>query len=77
MSDHLDTIENLIKFMESYGLTELQVKQGEMEFKARRGNRADPPFVFQPQHAIVHQPDASASGSIVTRVDDLAFTSQP
>ena len=44
---NLDHIENLIKFMEEHGLTELQVKEGELEFKARRGDRPATPLVVQ------------------------------
>lgn len=60
MSLQLDTIEKLIQFMEKHDLAELAVRQGELEFKARRGERKEPSIVFQPAHAITH-PAASAA----------------
>jgi acetyl-CoA carboxylase biotin carboxyl carrier protein len=57
---NLETIEKLIQFMEQHGLTELQVREEELEFKARRGERPVAPFVFQPAHGIVNAPGAPA-----------------
>ncbi|MCZ7647220.1 MAG: acetyl-CoA carboxylase biotin carboxyl carrier protein [Planctomycetota bacterium] len=56
---NLETIEKLIKFMESHDLTELQVREGDLEFKARRGERREMPFAFQPVHGIVHGAEAA------------------
>jgi len=50
---NLETIEKLIQFMEQHGLTELQVHEGDLEFKARRGERPQAPFIFQPAHGLV------------------------
>jgi len=58
----LETIEKLIQFMEQHGLTELQVREDDLEFKARRGERPVAPFVFQPAHGIVNAPSAAAAG---------------
>ena len=44
---NLDTIEKLIQFMEQHGLTELQVREDALEFKARRGERPVARFIFQ------------------------------
>lgn len=55
---NLDTIEKLIQFMEQHGLTELQVREDALEFKARRGERPVAPFIFQPAHGIVNAPAA-------------------
>jgi acetyl-CoA carboxylase biotin carboxyl carrier protein len=52
----LETIEKLIQFMEQHGLTELQVREDDLEFKARRGERPVAPFIFQPAHGIVNAP---------------------
>jgi len=49
-----ETIDKLIKLMESHGLNELQVKEGELEFKARRGEPRPVPYVFQQAPGIVH-----------------------
>ncbi|MCW8132005.1 MAG: acetyl-CoA carboxylase biotin carboxyl carrier protein [Planctomycetota bacterium] len=61
MSEQLDTIEKLIQFMEKHDLAELAVRQGDLEFKARRGDRKEPSIVFQPAHSIVQAPAASAA----------------
>ena len=55
MADDLEKIEKLIGFMEEHGLTELQVRQGELEFRARRGERQQMPFVFQPAQGLVNE----------------------
>mgnify|MGYP000200464638 CR=1 FL=1 len=55
---NLETIEKLIQFMEQHGLTELQVREDALEFKARRGERPVAPFIFQPAHGIVNAPNA-------------------
>lgn len=57
---NLETIEKLIKFMETHELTELSVREGDLEFKARRGERREMPYVFQPTHSIVHPAEQSA-----------------
>lgn len=67
MADDLDKIEKLISFMEEHDLTELQVRQGELEFRARRGERQQTPFMFQPAQGLVAEsppvaPAPSASG---------------
>jgi len=54
MPVQLDTIEKLIAFMEKYDLAELSVRQGDLEFRSRRGERKEPSIVFQPAHGIVH-----------------------
>ncbi|MBI3831342.1 MAG: acetyl-CoA carboxylase biotin carboxyl carrier protein [Planctomycetes bacterium] len=61
----MDTIEKLIQFMEKHDLAELAVRQGELEFKARRGERKEPSIVFQPAHAITH-PVAAAPAAAGT-----------
>ena len=67
MSDPLDNIEKLIVFMEKHGLAELQVKHGELEFKARRGERREPPLIFQAAPGIIHAvPEQSAPGPAAT-----------
>lgn len=63
MPKDLDTIEKLIKFMEEHGLSELSVKQGDLEFRARRGERPAA-YPFAPVSPIVHgvHMDPAASG---------------
>lgn len=63
MPKDLDTIEKLIKFMEEHGLSELSVKQGDLEFRARRGP-SPAAYSFAPAHPIVHgvPMDAASSG---------------
>ena len=59
----LETIEKLIQFMEDHGLNELQVREGDLEFKARRGDRREAPFIFQPTQALSHAAgDPAAAG---------------
>ena len=62
MSLQLETIEKLIQFMEKHDLAELAVRQGDLEFKARRGERKEPSIVFQSAHGISH-PVQSASAA--------------
>ena len=62
----LDQIEKLIKFMEEHGLTELQVKEGELEFKARRGDRPNTPFVVQHAPGIVSGTPEFSNGAAAT-----------
>jgi len=61
MPVQLDTIEKLIAFMEKHDLAELSVRQGDLEFRARRGERKEPSIVFQPAHGIVHSVPAAVS----------------
>ena len=60
MAVQLDTIEKLIAFMEKHELAELSVRQGDLEFRARRGDRKEPQLVFQSAHGIVHSASAAA-----------------
>ena len=53
---NLDTIEKLVKMMEQHGLTELAVHEGDLDFKARRGERRESPFMVQAAPAgMIHQ----------------------
>jgi acetyl-CoA carboxylase biotin carboxyl carrier protein len=60
---NLETIEKLIQFMEQHGLTELQVHEGDLEFKARRGERPQAPFIFQPAHGLVTTAPPAENGT--------------
>src|SRR5689334_9405218 len=42
---NLETIERLLKLMQQYDLGELQVKEKELEFQARRGEKPQAPIV--------------------------------
>ncbi len=69
---NLDTIQKLIQFMEQHGLTELQVREDALEFKARRGERPVAPFIFQPAHGIVSAPGAQPPQETSTHLPALA-----
>jgi hypothetical protein len=48
MSLDLEKIEKLIRFMEQHGLNELQVKEGDLEFRARKEETKEQHFVYAP-----------------------------
>jgi acetyl-CoA carboxylase biotin carboxyl carrier protein len=60
MSLDLEKIEKLIRFMEQHGLNELQVKEGDLEFRARKEETKEQHFVYAPAHGIVHAAPAGA-----------------
>ena len=51
---NLETIEKLVKMMEQHGLTELAVHEGDLDFKARRGERRESPFMVQAAPGMIH-----------------------
>lgn len=67
MSQELDTIEKLIQFMEKHDLAELAVRQGDLEFKARRGERREPSFVLQPAQAMMAPVQAAPAAAPATQ----------
>src|SRR5258708_4065587 len=58
---NLETIEKLVKMMEQHGLTELSVHEGDLEFKARRGERPNPPLMVHSAPMPQAAPQAEAA----------------
>jgi len=53
---NVEHIEQLIKLMEQHGLAELQVKSGDLEFKARRAEAVAPVVIHQAPAPVHHAP---------------------
>lgn len=47
---NLDEVEKLIQLMQRYELNELEVKHGDLEFAARKGEKHAPMVVHAPMH---------------------------
>ena len=58
---NLDNIEKLIRLMQQYDLNELQVKEKDLEFQARRGEKAGQPYMVSAP--IQQQAPAGTSGT--------------
>ena len=74
---NLDTIEKLVRMMEQHGLTELAVHEGDLDFKARRGERRESPFLVQAAPGIIHTPHVEAQSAAQTTVSTPAVVEKP
>jgi acetyl-CoA carboxylase biotin carboxyl carrier protein len=59
---NLETIEKLLQIMEQHGLSELEVREGDLEFRAHRGERSGP-YVYQSAHPILHAAAQAGQGN--------------
>jgi acetyl-CoA carboxylase biotin carboxyl carrier protein len=59
----LDNVKELVQLLKDNDLSELYVKQGELEFRARRGERKEQTYIMQSTPALVQPAVGSPSAS--------------